>query len=62
MMTTKTERRAVGRPPVGPPIQIRLPADLRAWLDREAEILGQSRAEQIRELPRTFDRRVSDEA
>jgi Ribbon-helix-helix protein, copG family len=55
MRTAKTTPRPVGRPPVGPPIQIRLPADLFAWLDREAESLRQNRAEHVRELLETFD-------
>jgi hypothetical protein len=39
-----------GRPPVGPPIQIRLPADLLAEIDVDAENLGLTRAAYIREV------------
>ena len=49
-MTTATTPRPVGRPPVGTKIQIRLPDRQLAWLDRQAQILGVSRAGYLREM------------
>ena len=39
-----------GRPPIGPPFQIRLPDDLLAKLDARAAAEGVSRAEMVRRL------------
>lgn len=45
-----TARNRVGRPEVGPVIQVRLPADLLGMIDADAEENGLSRAEMIRRL------------
>jgi hypothetical protein len=39
-----------GRPPVGPVIEVRLPADTLAALDAEAERLGRTRANVVRDV------------
>jgi hypothetical protein len=50
-------RARVGRPPVGPAIQVRLAPEQLAWVDRYARAAGCSRAEAIRRLlTETFDR------
>jgi ribbon-helix-helix CopG family protein len=43
------ERPRPGRPPVGAPVQVRLPADLVAWADENAGAAGQSRAAFLRD-------------
>ena len=40
--------RGRGRPPIGDPVQVRLPQDLVDWLDSLGGRLGGSRAEAIR--------------
>jgi hypothetical protein len=52
------EQRGPGRPEIGPPVNVRLPADLLAWLDEQAADAGVKRAEFIRdalEFARTLE-------
>jgi metal-responsive CopG/Arc/MetJ family transcriptional regulator len=46
-MTTK---RPVGRPRVGEPVHIRLPAELIEWVDARAAERGQTRSDVFREM------------
>lgn len=40
--------RGPGRPPVGPAIEVRLPPEVLAWLDAEAQREGTTRADLVR--------------
>jgi hypothetical protein len=47
-MASAAAERGPGRPSIGPPVNVRLPVDLLAWVDARAEALGVPRAEFIR--------------
>jgi hypothetical protein len=45
-----TTPRPIGRPPIGTPVQVRLPDELVAWVDAQADAAGVKRAAFIRDL------------
>lgn len=47
---TNAPKRSRGRPSEGERVEVRIPANLLAHLDREAKKVGVSRAEQIRRI------------
>jgi hypothetical protein len=48
-MTTTTTNRGPGRPEIGPPVNVRVPVDLLAWIDERAAEIGATRAQFIRD-------------
>ena len=49
MAAQDREPKRTGRPPVGPPIHVRMPTDLLAWVDGKVPA-GGTRAATVREL------------
>jgi hypothetical protein len=57
-MNATADTRGPGRPEVGPNVNVRIPADLLAWIDERAGDVGLSRAAFIRdalEFARTLE-------